>query len=44
VSEDGLRQLVDELARRGFRVVGPTRRDAAIVLDELSSADDLPRG
>jgi ferredoxin len=43
-SEDGLRRLVDELAGRGYRVVGPTVRDNAIVLAELSSADDLPTG
>ena len=43
-SEEGLRRLVDELAARGYRVVGPTLHDQAIVLDELASADDLPRG
>ena len=40
----GLRRLVDELIGRGYRVVGPTRSDNAIVLAELASADDLPRG
>ena len=44
LSEDGLRTLIDELGTRGYRVVGPTLRDNAIVLAELSSADDLPRG
>jgi len=44
LSEDGLRRLVEELAGRGYRVVGPTLRDNAIVLAELSSADDLPSG
>jgi sulfhydrogenase subunit beta (sulfur reductase) len=36
--------LLDALAARGYRVVGPTVREGAIVYDELSSADDLPRG
>ena len=32
------------LRDRGYRVVGPTVRDGAIVYDELASADDLPVG
>ncbi|BBZ76439.1 4Fe-4S ferredoxin [Mycolicibacterium anyangense] len=40
----GLHRLVEELGRRGYTVVGPTLRDNAIVLAELTSADDLPRG
>ncbi|WP_233211337.1 4Fe-4S dicluster domain-containing protein [Mycobacterium sp. shizuoka-1] len=40
----GLHCLVDELRSRGYRVVGPTLRDNAIVLAELDSADDLPHG
>jgi sulfhydrogenase subunit beta (sulfur reductase) len=36
--------LLDALSARGYRVVGPTVREGAIVYDELSSADDLPRG
>ena len=31
-------------ARRGFRVLGPTVRDGAIVYDELESAAELPIG
>jgi sulfhydrogenase subunit beta (sulfur reductase) len=41
---EGLGALVAELRRRGYRVVGPTVRDDAIVLDEIASADDLPHG
>jgi ferredoxin len=41
---EGLAALVDALARAGYRVVGPTVRDGAIVLDELASADELPHG
>lgn len=39
-----LHRLVEVLIARGYRVVGPTLRDNAIVLAELESADDLPRG
>lgn len=41
---DGLHDLVEELQRRGFRVVGPTLRDNAIVLAEIDSAAQLPYG
>jgi hypothetical protein len=41
---DGLGRLIEVLIERGYRVVGPTLRDNAIVLAELSSADELPRG
>ncbi len=40
----GLRGLVAALQERGYRVVGPVKRDNAIVLAELDSADDLPYG
>lgn len=40
----GLHRLVQVLIERGYRVVGPTLRDNAIVLAELDSVDDLPRG
>ncbi len=41
---DGLTALVEALRQQGYRVVGPTVRDGAIVLDEISSADELPHG
>jgi ferredoxin len=41
---DGLQALVGTLRDRGYAVVGPTRRDGAIVYDELVSADELPAG
>jgi len=41
---EGLGVLVDALLDAGYRVVGPTVRDGAIVLDELRTADDLPHG
>lgn len=39
-----LQQLLSALTKRGYRVVGPTVRDRAIVLDELGSVADLPAG
>jgi sulfhydrogenase subunit beta (sulfur reductase) len=44
VGLDGLAALFQALSRRGFRVLGPTVRDGAIVYDDLASVDDLPRG
>jgi hypothetical protein len=39
-----LHRLVEVLIERGYRVVGPTLRDNAIVLAEFESGNDLPRG
>ncbi len=36
--------LLEALARRGYKIVGPTIRDQAIVYDEISRAADLPIG
>jgi ferredoxin len=44
IDRAGLNALVETLAARGYRVVGPTVRDDAIVLAELSSGADLPDG
>jgi sulfhydrogenase subunit beta (sulfur reductase) len=41
---EGLSLLVEALRDAGYRVVGPMVRDGAIVLDEIASADELPRG
>ena len=40
----GLDRLVDALLADGYQVIGPTVRDSAIVLAELSSAAQLPAG
>lgn len=40
----GVHQLVSTLIDRGYRVIGPTLSENAIVLAELASADDLPKG
>jgi len=39
-----LDQLLGAITRRGFRLIGPTVRDGAIVYDEISSSADLPAG
>jgi ferredoxin len=44
IAPEGLGDLVQALAQRGFRVLGPTVRDGAIVYEELSSAGELPIG
>src|ERR1700745_1771032 len=44
IDATGVQQLVSTLITRGYRVVGPTLSDSAIVLSELTSADDLPKG
>jgi ferredoxin len=36
--------LFDALRKRGYRILGPTIRDGAIVYDELAAARDLPEG
>ncbi|MFC5889618.1 4Fe-4S dicluster domain-containing protein [Kitasatospora sp. CM 4170] len=44
IDRDGLGALISVLAGRGRTVVGPTVRDGAIVLAELSDGDGLPYG
>ncbi len=44
IAPEALEDLVATLARRGFRILGPTVRDGAIVYDELESAAALPSG
>jgi len=41
---DGLQELLDVLTAGGYRVVGPTIREQAIVYDDIDSVNDLPRG
>jgi ferredoxin len=40
----GLDAMLGTLRSRGYRVVGPTLRDGAIVYDDLETAADLPAG
>ncbi|MEV4611600.1 4Fe-4S dicluster domain-containing protein [Kitasatospora sp. NPDC049258] len=44
IDKGGLSALIAVLAGRGRTVIGPTVRDGAIVLAELSSGADLPYG
>ena len=44
IDVEGLGDLYRALVDQGYRVVGPTVRDGAIVLAELSSAEELPFG
>jgi sulfhydrogenase subunit beta (sulfur reductase) len=39
-----LDNLIAALKRRGFKVIGPTVSDSAIIYDELAGANDLPIG
>ena len=39
-----LDHLIEILKHRGYKVIGPTLRDSAIIYDELTKADDLPIG
>ena len=40
----GLQTLIDALRARGYRVIGPTVRDQAIIYDDVEDVADLPRG
>jgi ferredoxin len=44
ITRDGLAALIAALQDDGFRVLGPTVRDDAIVYDDVSTIDDLPAG
>ncbi len=44
IDRDGLQQIVDALGRRGYRVIGPSVRDGAIVYDTVTRLDDFPVG
>ena len=44
VEPEALDDLIHALSARGFRVLGPTVRDGAIVYEDLDSAADLPIG
>jgi ferredoxin len=44
LTTEQLEALLDALRRRGYRLVGPTVRDQAIIYDDIASIADLPRG
>jgi len=44
LDRDGLDALIAALAATGYRVVGPTVRDRAIIYDDIAGVADLPAG
>jgi sulfhydrogenase subunit beta (sulfur reductase) len=44
IARDDLDQMLAAIAGRGFRLVGPSVRDGAIVYDDITSSADLPAG
>ncbi|WP_156436999.1 MULTISPECIES: 4Fe-4S dicluster domain-containing protein [unclassified Burkholderia] len=44
VDRAGIQTLIDVLAGIGYRVIGPTVRDGAIIYDDVASVGDLPVG
>jgi ferredoxin len=44
IARTDLDELLGAIARRGFRLIGPTLRDGAIIYDDITSAADLPAG
>jgi len=44
LERSALASLFEALHSRGYRTLGPVRRDQAIVYDELASPDELPAG
>jgi sulfhydrogenase subunit beta (sulfur reductase) len=44
ITADNLKSLIDALAQKGYRNIGPTVRDEAIVYDDISKLSDLPQG
>lgn len=44
VTVEGLQSLFEVLERRGYRIIGPTRRNAAIVYEDISNTAELPKG
>ena len=44
IERNGLQQIIGALASRGYRVIGPTVYDGAIIYDSVVALDDLPAG
>ena len=44
IHRNDLQPILDRLEALGYRIIGPQIRDRAVILDELDSADRLPRG
>jgi sulfhydrogenase subunit beta (sulfur reductase) len=44
IEPDGLNELIQSLRQQNYKVIGPTPRGGAIVLDEITSTSQLPIG
>jgi sulfhydrogenase subunit beta (sulfur reductase) len=44
LSVSGLESLLNHLTTRGYRLVGPTLRDGAVIIDAIDGIRDLPKG
>jgi sulfhydrogenase subunit beta (sulfur reductase) len=44
IEASDLQVLITVLAKKGYRTIGPTIREGAIVYDDISGAKDLPQG
>lgn len=44
IGRDALQQMIDTLWRRGYRVIGPTVRDGAIIYETVAHLHDFPVG
>ncbi len=44
LARSALQSMIDALAARGYRVIGPQVRDGAIVYADLAQVNDLPQG
>jgi sulfhydrogenase subunit beta (sulfur reductase) len=44
ITVDGLERLLQAIRARGYRAIGPTLQNQAIVYDDIESPNDLPRG
>ena len=44
IPKPSLQKVFDNLRASGFALIGPTVRDGAVVLDEISGLEDLPLG
>jgi ferredoxin len=44
ITVDGLETLLQAIQARGYRAIGPSLQDQAIVYDDVESTNDLPRG
>jgi ferredoxin len=44
IPKRNLQQVIEHLIRQGYRVIGPTVRDSAIIFDEIRSIEQIPIG